>query len=53
MTAQNVAFWVLAIAMGGGAVGVVRSRNIVHAALFLIVVLVGAAAQYIVLLAES
>ena len=52
MTAQNVAFWVLAIAMGGGAVGVVRSRNIVHAALFLIIVLVGAAAQYIVLLAE-
>jgi NADH-quinone oxidoreductase subunit J len=52
MTSQNVAFWILAIAMGVGAVGVVRSRNIVHAALFLIVVLVGAAAQYIVLLAE-
>ena len=52
MTSQNVAFWILAIAMGTGAVGVVRSRNIVHAALFLIVVLVGAAAQYIVLLAE-
>ena len=52
MTAQNVAFWILAIAMGGGAIGVVRSRNIVHAALFLIVVLVGAAALYIVLLAE-
>src|ERR671918_3004732 len=52
MTSQNIAFWILAIAMGGGAVGVVRSRNIVHAALFLIVVLIGAAAQYIVLLAE-
>ena len=52
MTGQNVAFWILAIAMGTGAIGVVRSRNIVHAALFLIVVLVGAAAQYIVLLAE-
>lgn len=52
MTAQNVAFWALAISMGAGAIGVVRSRNIVHAALFLIVVLVGAAAQYIVLLAE-
>jgi NADH-quinone oxidoreductase subunit J len=52
MTAQNIAFWVLAIAMGAGAIGVVRSRNIVHAALFLIIVLVGAAAQYIVLLAE-
>ena len=52
MTSQNVAFWALAIAMGAGAIGVVRSKNIVHAALFLIVVLVGAAAQYIVLLAE-
>ena len=52
MTGQNVAFWILAVAMAGGAIGVVRSRNIVHAALFLVVVLVGAAAQYIVLLAE-
>jgi NADH-quinone oxidoreductase subunit J len=52
MTSQNIAFWILAIAMGGGAVGVVASRNIVHAALFLVVVLIGAAAQYIVLLAE-
>jgi NADH-quinone oxidoreductase subunit J len=52
MTGQNVAFWILAIAMGTGAIGVVRSHNIVHAALFLLVVLVGAAAQYIVLLAE-
>jgi len=50
--AQNIAFWILAVAMAGAAIGVVRSRNIVHAALFLIVVLVGAAAQYIVLLAE-
>src|SRR5919197_1546844 len=53
MTAQNVAFWILAIAMGAGAIGVVRSKNIVHAALFLIVVLVGAAAQYIVLLVNA
>jgi NADH-quinone oxidoreductase subunit J len=52
VTGQNVAFWILAVAMAGGAIGVVRSRNIVHAALFLVVVLVGAAAQYIVLLAE-
>ena len=50
--AQNIAFWILAVAMAAGAIGVVRSPNIVHAALFLIVVLVGAAAQYIVLLAE-
>ena len=50
--AQNIAFWILAVAMAGGAIGVVRSPNIVHAALFLVVVLAGAAAQYIVLLAE-
>ena len=50
MTSQNIAFWILAIAMGGGAVGVVSSRNIVHAALFLIVVLIGAAAAAFLLL---
>jgi NADH-quinone oxidoreductase subunit J len=49
---QQIAFWILAVAMAAGAIGVVRSRNIVHAALSLVVVLVGAAAQYIVLLAE-
>ena len=32
MTAQNVAFWILAIAMAGAAIGVVRSQNVVHAA---------------------
>src|SRR5437660_583747 len=38
--------------MGSAAIGVVRSRNVVHAALFLVVVLAGAAAQYLVLVAE-
>ena len=52
MLAQNVAFWVIAIVMGVAAIGVVRSRNIVHAALFLVAVLAGAAAQYILLAAE-
>ena len=52
MVAQNVAFWILAIAMGCGAIGVVRSQNVVHAALYLVVVLAGAAAQYILLAAE-
>jgi NADH-quinone oxidoreductase subunit J len=52
MWEQQVAFWVLAIAMAAAAIGVVRSRNIVHAALFLVVVLAGAAAQYILLAAE-
>jgi NADH-quinone oxidoreductase subunit J len=49
---QQLAFWVLALAMGSAAIGVVRSRNIVHAALFLVVVLAGAAAIYILLAAE-
>ncbi len=52
MIAENVAFWVIALAMAGAAIGVVRSRNVVHAALYLVVVLAGAAAQYILLAAE-
>ncbi|MFM8304329.1 MAG: NADH-quinone oxidoreductase subunit J, partial [Actinomycetota bacterium] len=38
--------------MAGAAIGVVRSNNVVHAALYLVVVLAGSAAQYILLLAE-
>jgi NADH-quinone oxidoreductase subunit J len=49
---QQLAFWVLALAMAGAAIGVVRSPNIVHAALFLVVVMAGAAAQYILLVSE-
>ena len=52
MVAQNVAFWILAISMAGAAIGVVRSQNVVHAALYLVVVLAGATAQYILLAAE-
>ncbi len=52
MLAQNVAFWIVALAMALAAVGVVRTRNVVHAALYLVVVLAGAAAQYILLVAE-
>ena len=52
MVAQTVAFWILAAAMALGAIMVVRSQNVVHAALFLVVVLAGAAAQYILLAAE-
>jgi NADH-quinone oxidoreductase subunit J len=52
MWAQEVAFWIIAVAMAGAAIGVVRSNNVVHAALFLVVVLAGSAAQYILLLAE-
>jgi NADH-quinone oxidoreductase subunit J len=49
---QTVFFWIIAIAMGAAAVGVVRTQNVVHAALYLVVVLAGAAAQYILLAAE-
>ncbi len=52
MLAQNVAFYVLAVAMAVAAIGVVRSQNVVHAALYLVVVLAGAAAQYILVAAE-
>jgi NADH-quinone oxidoreductase subunit J len=52
MWEQEVAFWIIAVAMAAAAIGVVRSSNIVHAALFLVVVLAGAAAQYILLVAE-
>jgi NADH-quinone oxidoreductase subunit J len=52
MVVQNVAFWILAAAMVAAAIGVVSTRNVVHAALYLVVVLAGAAAQYILLAAE-
>jgi len=52
MISQNIAFWVLAVTMAAAAIGVVHSRNVVHAALYLVVVLAGAAAQYILLAAE-
>jgi NADH-quinone oxidoreductase subunit J len=50
--AQNVAFYVLAVAMAVAAIGVVRSQNIVHAALYLVVVLAGAAGLFILVAAE-
>jgi NADH-quinone oxidoreductase subunit J len=52
MWEQQVAFWIIAVAMAGAAIGVVRANNVVHSALFLIVVFAGSAAQYILLLAE-
>jgi NADH-quinone oxidoreductase subunit J len=50
--AQNVAFYIIALSMAGAAIGVVRSPNVVHAALYLVVVLAGAAALYILVAAE-
>ena len=52
MVVQQIAFWIIAIAMALAAIGVVRSQNVVHAALYLVVVLGGGAAQYILLAAE-
>lgn len=52
LVAQNIAFGVLAAMMIACAVRVVTTKNVVHAALYLVVVLAGVAAQYILLAAE-
>jgi NADH-quinone oxidoreductase subunit J len=50
--AQNVGFYIIAAAMVWGAIRVVTTNNVVHAALWLVVVLGGVAAQYILAAAE-
>jgi NADH-quinone oxidoreductase subunit J len=52
MVAQNVVFGVLATAMALASIRVVTTKNVVHAALYLVVVLAGVAALYILLAAE-
>ena len=49
---QEITFWVLAIAMTFAAIRVVTSRNVIHAALYLVVTLLGAATIYVLLYAE-
>ena len=49
---RHTAFGIIAVAMAVAAIGVVTMKNIVHAALALVVVLAGVAAQYILLQAE-
>ena len=49
MVAENVVFGIIAAAMAISAIGVVRTKNVVHAALYLVVVLAGTAAQFILL----
>ena len=49
---QQVLLWLLAIGMTLSAVRVVTTRNVVHAALWLVGTLLGAAALYILLFAE-
>lgn len=50
--AQNVGFYIIAAMMLIGAFRVVTTKNVVHAALWLVVVLGGVAAQYILAAAE-
>src|SRR5687767_4570336 len=52
LVAQNIAFGVIAFMMVVSAIKVVTTKNVVHAALYLVVVLAGVAAQYILLAAE-
>ena len=52
MNPQDVAFFLIAAVMAGAAIAVVTVKNVVHAALSLVVVLAGVAAQYILLQAE-
>lgn len=52
VVAQNVFFYLIAVVMIIAALRVVTTSNIVHAALYLVVVLAGVAAQFILLGAE-
>src|SRR6478672_3486754 len=49
MVAENIFFGIIAAAMVIGALGVVSTKNIVHAALYLVIVLAGGAAQFLLL----
>ncbi len=52
MVAQNVFFYLLAALIVASAVAVVTTRNVVRAALYLIVVFAGVVGQYVLLAAE-
>ncbi len=52
LVAQNIFFGVIAAMMIVAAIRVVTTSNVVHAALWLVVVLAGAAGQYLLLSAE-
>lgn len=51
-TWQQVVFWVLAVGMGFAAIRVVTARNVVHAALYLVGTLIGAATIFLLLFAQ-
>ena len=52
MLAQNIIFGLLAVTMGVAALRMVTTKNVVHAALYLVIVLSGIAALYVLLAAE-
>jgi NADH-quinone oxidoreductase subunit J len=52
VVAQNIFFGIIALVMVVAAVRVVTTKNIVHAALYLVIVLAGVAAQFILTGAE-
>ena len=52
LVAQNVVFALIALTMVLAAVRLVTTKNVVRAALYLVVVLAGVAAQYVLLAAE-
>ncbi len=52
MVAQNIAFGIIAAVVVIAALRMVTTRNVVHAALYLVAVLAGLGAQYVVLTAE-
>jgi NADH-quinone oxidoreductase subunit J len=52
MVAQNIAFYAVAAMIVFSAFRVVTTRNVVHAAMWLVLVLSGVAAQYVLLAAE-
>ncbi|MCC6437921.1 MAG: NADH-quinone oxidoreductase subunit J [Acidimicrobiales bacterium] len=52
MVAQNIFFGIIAAAMVVSAIKVVTTKNVVHAALYLVIVLAGVAAQFILVGAE-
>jgi len=52
LTAQNIFFYVIAAVMAFSAFRVVTVKNVVHAAMYLVLVLGGVAAQYILLASE-
>ena len=52
MEVYEVLFWVFAVVMGVSAIRVVTARNVVHAALYLVATLFGAAIMFVLLYAE-